>query len=364
MKTLKDFKVESKRVLVRCDFNVPLSEKGEILDDFRIRQTIPTIEYLGENGAKIILISHLGRPLEEIQNQPFGESPLAAAKSKIQKFSLRPITQRLEKLLGKTVRFLNDCIGENVGKEIGKMKAGEVILLENLRFYKEEEENNEDFAKQLAKFGDIFIQEAFGALHRAHASIVGISKFLPSGAGFLLEREIKVLTSLTENPQKPLILIIGGKKVEDKAKMIDKISEFGEWILIGGLIQQEIHQKNIPLRYPQKIIEPVDSVEEQDIGPKTINLFKEKILRAKTVFWNGPLGRIEKNEFSGGSREIAEAIIKSGAFSVVGGGETLEFINKLNLAGKFSHVSTGGGALIEFLAGENLPGIEALKYGN
>jgi len=348
---------------MRCDFNVPLDERGNVLDsnppttpqyiisdDFRIKQTIPTIEYLIKKGAKVILMSHLGR---SAQNQK--------SKIKNQKYSLKPVAKRLEKLLEWKIKFLDDCIGEKVKKETEKMKPGKVVVLENLRIHKEEEENDENFAKELSKLGDIYINDAFGASHRAHASMVGIPKYLPSGAGFLLEKEINVLTNLMKNPKKPLVVIIGGKKVEMKAKLINKFSEIADVLLVGGLIKKEIEGKRIKLKYPQKIVEPIDEIEGKDIGPKTINLFQEKIKKAKTIFWNGPLGMIEREEFSKGTRKIARAIIKSGAFSVIGGGETVEFLNKIGLIDKFNHVSTGGGAMLAFLSGEKLPGIEALK---
>jgi phosphoglycerate kinase len=360
MKTVREFNLKGKRVLVRCDFNIPLSE-GEILDDFRIRKTIPTIKYLIKKGAKIILISHLGRP-----------------EGREEKYSLKPVALRLKRLLRKPVhpvksdkvgakqfkrvKFLPDCIGSKVEKEIEKMKEKDIVLLENLRFHKGEEENDENFAKKLSKLGDIFINDAFGASHRAHASIVGIPKFLISGAGLLLEMEIKILKNLLQNPKKPLIAIVGGKKVEDKVKAIDKISKVAHFILINGLIRREIKEKNIYLKFPKKLIEPIDEIDGKDIGPLTISLFKQKIALAKTIFWNGPLGQIEKEEFQKGTKEIAKAIIESGAFSVIGGGETVEFINQCKWASKFNHVSTGGGAMLEFIAGERLPGLDALNY--
>jgi len=344
VKTLKDFNFHGKRALLRCDFNVPFDEKGLISDDFRIKQSLPTIEYLKKKGAKIILMSHLGRP------------------NKNQKYSLKPIGSRLEKLLEQKVKFLDKCLGKKIEKEIEKMKPGEIILLENLRFHEEEEENSANFAKELSKLGDIYINDAFSACHRSHASIVLLPKYLPSGAGLLLEKEIKVLTNLMESPEKPLLAIIGGKKVETKVKLIDKISEISDFVLIGGLIKKEIEQKKIKLKNPQKIISPVDDILTFDIGPKTIEHFKEKIFQAKTIFWNGPLGMTEKEEFTKGSKEIAKAIIESGAFSIIGGGETIEFINRIGLVDKFSHISTGGGAMLAFLAGEKLPGIEVLKW--
>ena len=254
-----------------------------------------------------------------------------------------------------------DCIGKEIEKWINQMRSGEILLLENLRFHKGEEENEENFVRELAKLGDIFINEAFGACHRAHASIVGIPKYLPSGMGSLLEKEIRALTELLTEPKEPLIGIIGGKKVETKSRVIDKISEKASWVLINSLIKNEIEEKNIQLKYPQKIIIPIDEIEGKDIGPKTINLFKEKIDKAKTIFWSGPLGKIEEKPFQKGSKEIAKAIIESSAISVVGGGETVEFINKIGLTEKFSHVSTGGGAMLDFISDGKLVGIEALK---
>ena len=345
MKTLRDFNFKNKRVLVRCDFNVPLSEKGEILDDFRIKKTIPTIEYLIEKGAKLLLMSHLDDPGGKV----------------VEELRLTPIQDKLMEYLDLSVTRAPDCIGKEIEEWTKSMVPGEVLLLENLRFHKEEEENDAHFAQQLAKLGDIYINDAFGACHRAHASIVGIAKYLPSGMGPLLEKEIRVLTQLIANPLKPLVGIIGGKKVETKSKVIDKISQIADWILINSLIKNEIEGKNIKLKYPQKIIKPVDDIEEKDIGPETINLFKEKIVQAKTIFWSGPLGKIEEEQFQTGSAEIAQVVIRSGAFSVVGGGETIEFINKIGLIDKFSHVSTGGGAMLDFISDGKLVGLEALS---
>ena len=349
MKTLRDFNVKNKRVLVRCDFNVPLSKQGDILDDSRIRAVLSTIEYLIENKAKVVLMSHLGRP----NHKP---DP---------KFSLKPVALRLEKLLEKKVKFLDDCIGEKVEKEIDKMEFGEICLLENLRFYKSEEENDEKFAKDLAKLGDIFIQDAFGVCHRAHASVAGVPRYLPSGIGLLLEKEIKALDILMKNFEKPLLAIIGGKKVETKVKLIDKLSEIADFVLIGNLLSNEIKEKKIALKYPEKVIEPVDAIEEQgrelDIGPKTSKIFQEKIADGKTIFWNGPLGMVEEEKFIQGSLVIANAIIESGAYSIVGGGDLNAFLGKHNLRDRFDYVSTGGGAMLKFLSGEKLPGLEVLN---
>ena len=328
MRTIRDFDFKNKRVLVRCDFNVPLrsfSEGGEILGDFKIKKTLPTIDYLINAGASgIVLISHLAR-----------------------KSSLKPVAKRLEELLGREVKFA---------------EPGYINLLENLRFNKGEENpptgGDDNFAEELAKLGDIFINDAFAVCHRAHASIVGIPKFLPSGMGLLLEKEIKILSRLLENPEKPLVAIIGGAKAQTKVKIIEKLLKIADFVLVGGLLNKEMKEKNIIFENQEKII---GAGEGLDIPEADLKIFKEKIAKAKTVFWNGPLGKTEDEQFAKGTKEIALAIIESGAFSVAGGGETVEFLNKENLIDKFSYVSTGGGAMMSFLSGDKLPGIEALK---
>ena len=333
VKTFKDFDVRGKRVLVRADFNVPLSEQGEILDDFRIRETLPTIKYLLKKEAKVVLMSHLGDPGGKF----------------VRELQLNPVAERLTELLGRPV---------SPGLPVGE----NVELLENLRFNSGEESNDENFARELAQKGDIYINDAFGACHREHASIVGVPKFLPSGAGFLLEREIASLTKLKTNPEKPLVAVIGGAKVETKVRVINKISEKASFVLISGLISKGVAGQKITLKYPEKIVFPFDETGGgKDIGPETVKLFKEKIAQAKTIFWNGPLGKIEDEEFASGTQEIAKAIAESRAFSVVGGGETVEFITKLGLVEKFSHVSSGGGAMLTFLSGDKLPGLAALE---
>ncbi|MFH1401747.1 MAG: phosphoglycerate kinase [Parcubacteria group bacterium] len=334
MKTLKEFNFQRKKVLVRCDFNIPQDNEGNILDDYKIKQTLPTINYLLNQGAGLVLISHLGRPDGKV----------------IESLKLKPVAERLSQLLGRRVEISNKNI-----------KPGEMILLENIQFNPGEKNNDPAFAKTLSDLGDIFVMEAFGQAHRAFASISGINNFLPSAAGFLMEKEIQVLKCLLENPIKPLVAVIGGKKVEDKSRVIDKISVLADFVLISGLIKKEINEKKILLKYPQKLISPSENLGAPDIDEKTINAFKEIIKGAKTVFWSGPFGKIEEKEFQKGTEEIIKAIIKSRAFSVAGGGETVEFINKLGLIDKFNHVSTGGGAMLAFLAGEKLPGIEALK---
>lgn len=349
MKSLRNLDAKgSKRVLVRCDFNVPLDEKGNILDDFRIRASLPTIEYLLDQEAKIILMSHLGDPGGIIQEN----------------LRLSPIGIRLVELLGREVEEAPDCIGSETEKMIQKMKRKDIILLENLRFYKGEEENDIEFARLLAKLGDVFVQDAFGACHRSHASVVGLPRFLPAFAGLLLEKEIAALDRVEKNPSKPLVVIIGGKKIETKAKMIQKFAELADWVLVGNLIAKEVKDKNIEILRPEKVIFAKDAIfdagQALDIGPGTIELFSEKISQARTIFWNGPLGKIEEPKFVKGTQSIAASIIKSGSFSVVGGGETVEFINRLGLLDKFSHVSTGGGAMLAYLSGEELPGLKAL----
>jgi phosphoglycerate kinase len=255
-----------------------------------------------------------------------------------------------------------DCIGKGIEEWTKKMMEGEILILENLRFHKEEEENDRKFAEELSKMGDIYINEAFGASHRSHASVVGITEFLPSAAGFLLEKEIKELSALTDNPKKPMVAIVGGAKAETKSKVINKISKVADWVLISGLIQKEILNKGIKIENQEKILFPMDEVAGGlDIGSKTIEAFKKKIAEAKTIFWNGPFGMIEEEEFSKGTIEIAKAIAESQAYSVIGGGETIEFANRIGLLDKFNYVSTGGGAMMEFLSGELLPGIEVLK---
>lgn len=380
IKTLRSFDLKNKKVLVRCDFNVPLSRKGEILDDFRIKMTLPTINYLIKKKAKVILMSHL--------------------EAKEKKLSLEPIASKLKEFLGQEVKFLPDCLGQDVQKEIEKMEPGKIVLLENLRFHKEEKENDEKFAKEISQLGDIFVNEAFSSCHRNHASIVGIPKYLPSIAGILLEKEIKVLSKVLKTPIRPLVAIIGGVKIETKIKTIlnflgkadhlllgSKIGEMilaGKGILIGRSFSKEKLIEKIDLTN-QKIHLPVDGVialknlkegylrkggigtlrkEEEvfDVGPETIKVFKKIIKLAKTILWNGPLGMYEDKRFEMGTKEIADAIVRNySAFKIAGGGETVSAINQFDLRDKFDFLSTGGGAMLKFLAGEKLPGLEVLK---
>lgn len=346
MKTLRDFDLKNKRVLVRCDFNVPLDGQGNISDDFRIKKTVPTISYLIENGAKVILMSHLGRPEGRVEEA----------------LRLTPVQDKLTEYLDVSVAKAPDCVGEEIEKWTREMQPGEILLLENLRFHKEEEENDDIFARKLASLGDIYINDAFGVSHRSHASVVGVAQYLPSGAGLLLEKEIKTLSGLIDAPEKPLVAVIGGAKVETKVGLVNKISGTADCVLVGGLIIKSIKGEKIHLAHPEKIVEPIDEIGGgKDIGPETVELFREKISQAKTVFFNGALGQIESEEFSGGTEEILRAISESQAFSVVGGGDMMFLIARLGLSEKFNHISTGGGAMLALLSGQKLPGLEALK---
>ena len=391
MKSIRDYNFSNKRVLVRCDFNVPI-ENGKVLDDFKLQRTLETIRYLKDTGAKIILISHLGRP----QN-------LKSDKKKLKEYSLKPVKEKLEELLKEKIGFSKEILGKKVEKEIEKLKKEKILLLENLRFEKGEEENNEKFAESLAKLADCYVSEAFSVSHRLHASVVTLPRFLPHFTGFDLEKEIKVLSRISEAPKRPLCVIIGGVKIDSKIKVIEKFLKFADYILFGGQVANTILRvKGICIGRPWpnenivKVIEkinltdpkihlPVDVLaspdetgkiyvretgpgsirkEERilDIGEETIAAFSEIIKNSQTVFWSGPLGYFENEKFAQGTKKIAQIIGKQKkAFRVVGGGNTVLAIRKFNLLDNFSFVSTGGSAMLEFLAGEKLPGIEVLK---
>lgn len=354
MKTVRDFQLIGKKVLVRCDFNVPLSARGSIVDDFRIRESLPTIQYIRDGGASVILMAHLGRPLRDEKIEKRKE-----------KYSLRPIAIRLEELLGIKITFLQDCVGEKVEDEIDKLEPGRVVLLENLRFHKGETANDPEFARALAKMGDIYINNAFAVDHRAHASLVGIPQLLPTGAGLLLEKEVLSLEKVIADPKRPLVAIVGGTKIATKTDFLDEMSALADAVLIGNPVCNGILETGLNFRGAEKIVKPVDGVpnmeEALDIGPKTISLFQKSIRGAKTILWTGPLGRIEEKAYAVGSLAVAEAIIQSGAFSVAGGGDLSGFLHSHHLGIKFSHVSTGGGAMLAFLSGQDMPGLQALK---
>lgn len=391
MKNLRNKNIKGLKVLVRCDLNVPI-RNGKVLDDFRIKKLIPTIDYLRNQGAKIILITHLGEP-----------------KGRDLSFSVRPVAKRLWELVQGRLKFVNDTIGKNVEKEIDEMKEGDIVVLENLRFYKEEEQNDDNFSRSLARLGDIFVQDAFGACHRNHSSIVGITKYIDSFPGLLLEEEIRVLSDALVSPDRPLVSIVGGFKVSSKIKVIKSLLDKSDYLLLGGrvanslLISKGLYVKDLLSSEEEELMEvakeinltdpklqlPIDGVmglinfdedysriggigsirkEEDvyDIGPETIEKYKNILSTAKTIIWNGPLGYFEKEKFSKGTEEIAKMIgqINREVFSIVGGGETVEAIQKLGIENQFDHISTGGGAMLDFIAGKELPGIKALEYEN
>lgn len=344
MKTIKEINVIGKRVLMRCDFNVPLDEKGNILDDFRIKKTIPTIKYLIENRAKIILMSHLGEPGGKV----------------VPELKMDNVAEKLAEYLGFPIGKEDDCIGPDVEGESNKLEPGKVLLLENLRFHKEETDNDPEFAKKLSYLGDVYVNDAFGVCHRDQASVTGVPQLLQSCAGLLLAKEIESLNKVMKNPEEPMVAIIGGKKVETKSKFINNISKVADSVIVSGLIAKEVAEKNIKFDFPEKIVIPTGQLDALDINEESVKLFQEKINPAKTVLWNGPFGKFEDAKYAKGSLSIAKAIIDSGAFSVIGGGETVEFIEKEGMIDKFSHVSTGGGAMLSYLSGDVLPGIAAL----
>lgn len=390
-KTVRDIDVTGKKVLVRCDFNVPLDkETGKITDNRRIRAAIPTIEYLIDHNAKVILCSHLGRPK--------GEFNL--------KYSLKPVAEELSKLLGKEVKLAKDVIGEDAEKLTSEIKEGEVVLLENVRFHKEEEENDPEFAKKLASFAEIYVNDAFGTAHRAHASTAGVADYLPAVSGFLIEKELEFLGNALDNPERPFVAILGGAKVSDKIGVIENLLDKVDTLIIGGGmaytfykaqghsigtsiceedkidlandILNKAKEKNVEILLPidnhvsaeysneaeDKYIDSVEIPEGfmgLDIGPKTIELFKNTIKNAKTVVWNGPLGVTEFSKFEEGTKAIAEALAETEAVTVIGGGDSAAAVEKFGLADKMTHISTGGGASLEFLEGKVLPGIACLN---
>jgi 3-phosphoglycerate kinase len=386
--TVKDIDLKDKVVLMRADFNVPQDANLAITDDTRIRATLPTIKYILQAGAKkLILMSHLGRPDGKV----------------VDKFSLKPVAVRLKELLGQDVKFLSDCVGDNVKKEIESANE-KVILLENLRFHAEEEANDANFAKQLASLAEVFVNDAFGTAHRAHASTEGVTHYLKSVAGFLLEKEIQYLGAAVENPARPFMIILGGSKVSDKIMLIENLLPKCDTILIGGGMAytflkaqgQEIGNsklekdkldvakgildkavskgKEIILPIDHVVVDTVDANAQAsivdnipagkiavDIGPKTIALFENKLSAAKTIVWNGPVGIFEMDAFAKGTQEIAKYISNLKATTIIGGGDTAAAVAKFKLEDKMTHVSTGGGASLEFLEGKQLPGVAALS---
>lgn len=336
-------------MLLRADFNVPLRENGEVVDDFRIQAILPTAQYVLSQGGKLILMSHLGDPEGKRE----------------ERLRLNNVQKKLQEHLSVLVTMATDCVGEEVEQQVKSMKAGEVLLLENLRFHKEEEENDQEFTKALARLGDLYISDAFGVLHREHASVVSLPKLLPQAGGLLLQKEIEGLQKLLGNPERPMVAIIGGRKIESKVPVIDKIAALADELLLGNLLAREVKKQEIVLKSPSKIIFPPDGLpvgKEYDIGPKTRQLFVSRVKEAKTVFWSGPLGKYEEQEYAEGSKIVAQAIAKERSYAVAGGGNLLDFLGRYGLRDKFDHISTGGSSMLTFLAGEQLPGLKALNY--
>ena len=389
-KTVKDIDLKGKKVFVRCDFNVPMDENQNITDNTRIVAALPTIKYLLEQNCKIILASHLGRPKGEVKPE----------------FSLKPVAKELSKLLGKDIIMANDVIGEDATSKAENLKEGEIMLLENVRFHREETDNDPEFAKKLASMAEIFVNDAFGTAHRAHASTTGIADYIPGVAGFLIEKELKFLGNAINNPERPFVAILGGAKVSDKIGVIDSLLDKVDTLMIGGGMAYtffkaqgynvgnslcEVEKTDLALEEMKKAKEkgvklllPIDTKigkefkpdtesktvawteipdewEGFDIGEKTIEMFKKELQNAKTVIWNGPLGLFEFDQFAIGTNEIAKTLADLDATTIIGGGDSAAAVTKAGLADKMTHISTGGGASLEFLEGKKLPGIECLQ---
>jgi 3-phosphoglycerate kinase len=388
-----DKELKGKRIFVRCDFNVPLDENQNITSDKRIKASLPTIKYLMEKGAKLILASHLGRPKGEVKKE----------------LSLAPVQKRLSELLGKPVKMAPDCVGDEVKKAVSELKEGEVLLLENLRFHKEEEKNDPKFAKELASLAEIYVSDAFGTVHRAHASTEGIAHDLPAYAGFLIEKELKFLGEALANPKRPFVAIIGGAKVSGKLEVLKSLLDKVDTLMVGGgmaytffkargvgvgksIVEEDLIKeakeilkaaidKEVPFLLPldhvvaDKFAEdantevvPRTTIPEgwqgMDIGPDTVKKFSNALKGAKTIVWNGPMGVFEMDKFAKGTIEIAKAVAAEtakGAISIIGGGDSASAVKKAGLADKMTHISTGGGASLEFLEGKVLPGIAVLQ---
>lgn len=388
-KSIADIDVKGKRVIARVDFNVPLDENRNVTDDKRIRGALPTIKYIIENGGKLILVSHLGRP----KNGPEA------------KYSMKPAAERLSQLLGKEVILASDVIGEDAKTKAANLKEGEILMLENVRFHKEEEKNDPAFAKELASLADIYVNDAFGTAHRAHASTAGLADYLPSACGFLIKKELDIMGKALNNPERPFVAILGGAKVSDKISVIENLLDKVDTLIIGGgmaytffkaqgynvgnsicemdklelaeSLLKKAKEKGVNLLLPvdtvigkefkadteYKVVDS-DSIPDGwmglDIGPKTVEIFSEAIKGAKTVVWNGPMGVFEFENFAVGTKKIAQALAESGATSIVGGGDSAAAVEQLGFADKITHISTGGGASLEFLEGKELPGIAVL----
>ena len=387
--TIEDFPIKGKRVFIRVDFNVPLDSNMVITDDRRIRSALPTINYAIDEGAKVILASHLGRPKGKVDPR----------------YSMAPVAKRLQRLLNKEVLFAPDSVGPQVENIVAKMKDGDVLLLENLRFHAEEEQNDEAYARSLARLADYFVNDAFGAAHRAHASIVGMTKFLPSAAGFLMKKEIEYLKGVVESPVRPFVAILGGSKVSGKIGVLQHLADKVDKVIVGGgmaytfikAMDYEVGDSLLEtemLDFAKETIDnlkknnvkfylPVDTVVAQtiepgaetkivttqeipkgwkalDIGPASVKLFSEAIQNAKTIIWNGPMGVFEMDAFSRGTYAIAHAVADAYALTIVGGGDTDYAVHKAGVSDTITFISTGGGASLQLLEGKDLPGIAAL----
>ena len=388
-KTVKDIDLKGKKVFVRCDFNVPMDENQNITDNTRIVAALPTIKYLLEQNCKVILASHLGRPKGEFKPE----------------FSLAPVAKELSKLLGQEVIMAKDVIGEDAMAKAANLKEGEILLLENVRFHKEETDNDPEFSKKLASMAEVYVNDAFGTAHRAHASTTGIASYLPAVAGFLIEKELKFLGNAVNNPERPFVAILGGAKVSDKIGVIDNLLDKVDALMIGGGMaytffkaqgyevgnsicemdkldlakeaMEKAKQKGVKLMLPVdtkvgkeykadteskvvKYTEIPEGWEGLDIGPETIKMYEEELKTAKTVVWNGPLGVFEFDQFAVGTNAIAKILSEINATTIIGGGDSAAAVKKAGLEDKMTHISTGGGASLEFLEGKKLPGIEAL----
>ena len=388
-KTVRDIDLKGKKVFVRCDFNVPMDENQNITDNTRIVAALPTIKYLLEQNCKIILASHLGRPKGEFKPE----------------YSLKPVAKELSKLLNKEVIMANDVIGEDAIKKASELKEGEILLLENVRFHREETDNDPEFAKKLASMAEVFVNDAFGTAHRAHASTAGIADYLPAVAGFLIEKELKFLGEAINNPERPLVAILGGAKVSDKIGVIDNLLEKVDTLMIGGgmtytffkaqgyevgksiceldkldlakELMEKAKNKGVKLMLPvdtkvgkeysadteSKTVKSTEipaDWEGLDIGEETIKLYSEELQKAKTVIWNGPLGVFEFPQFAIGTNAIAKVLADLDATTIIGGGDSAAAVKKAGLEDKMTHISTGGGASLEFIEGKKLPGIECL----
>jgi len=385
-KTVRDIAVKGKRVLVRVDFNVPL-ENGEVADDTRIRAVLPTIQYLLEQGSAVILMSHLGRPEGQVQDD----------------LRLDPVGRRLSELLGQEVAKVDDCVGPEVERATKSLQPGQVLLLENLRFHPEEEENDQGFARQLASLADVYVNDAFGAAHRAHASTTGVTEYLPSVAGLLMERELQMLGEALANPTRPFVAVLGGAKVSGKIGVIRSLLSKVDLLLVGGGMANTFLKaqglevgkslvdndslavaRDMLEQAGKRLVLPVDMVVADafaddanvqtvgvdqvpagwrilDIGPRTVSLFEKKLSTAGTVVWNGPMGVFEFPRFAAGTRALAESLARSQATTIVGGGDSAAAVRQAGLEDKMTFVSTGGGASLMFLEGNSLPGVEALE---